>query len=292
MSTSEDNDSVHTTCCNNCGLSFEFDEPVSAEDYHNGDHQQLCPACEAEEAEEEEPVRKVLYKGGTLALATYRVLGANDVCCGICHEKRAEHEAAQREEAPTAAMGGGGGGGGAEVPPGEPAEAMAIKASFVVPLCATHVAHLYHRTCLKGWLKRPDHSTCPMCQTMVVHEGTPTHSVPQSQVSSLEAPTPPAPPAQPPLLAVEVAILDACMADMFAVWLHPPPADLVLANWDHAERGYGFTVETAATNGNCGSHCVSITPFTQATFIAIRNQIQERHGDWGDEIDGTYIWNA
>ena len=173
------------------------------------------------------------------------------------------------------------------------AEEAVVKALFVVPLCETHVAHLYHRTCLKNWLKHPDHSTCPLCQTTVVHEGTPTPSVPQSQVSSLEAPTPPAPPAPPPLLAVEVAILNACMADGFAVWLYPPPADLVLADWDNAERGYGFTVETAATDGGyCGTHCVLIRPFTQAMFIAIRNQIQERFGSVDTDDDGCYIWNA
>ena len=294
-------------------MSFEFDEPVSAEDYQNGDHDLTCPACLAE-AEEAEPVRKVLYKGGAVTLAAFRALDANDACCGICHDKRAEHETSQREEALAAAAGGGGGGGGggAEAPPGEPAvcvcgadfiktakvrkcppcaEEAVVKALFVVPLCETHVAHLYHRTCLKGWLKRPDHSTCPLCQTTVVHEGTPTPSVPQSQVSSLEAPTPPAPAPPPPLRAVEMAILDACMADGFAVWLNPPLYPQ-LGDWDFAECGYGFLVETAATNGTCGTHCVLIRPFTPAMFIAIRNQIQERHGDWVEEIDGALVWNA
>ena len=242
--------------------------------------------------------RKVLYKGGAVALAAFRALDANDACCGICHDKRAEHEAEQREEAPPVAVGGGGGGGAPAMPvPVEPTccsggdvrgmcfftvdrdhlteadlakvltcprtpdavswwldnedydihmramagnfsdldtllggrlpselkeaikrtyvedmdeepavcecgadftktarvrkcppctEALAIKALFVVPLCETHVAHLYHRKCLKEWLKRSDNNKCPMCQAEVVREGTPTHSVPPSQVSSLE----------------------------------------------------------------------------------------------------------
>jgi hypothetical protein len=145
-----------------------------------------------DEEDEEEPVRKVRYMGGAVAHAAYLALGADEQCCGICHEKRAEHEEARRKEArreevpSAAAMGGGGGGGGAmpEAPPSE--EAAVIKALFVVPLCETHVPHIYHRACLKNWLKRPDHNKCPVCLAAVVREGTPTHSVPSSQVSSLE----------------------------------------------------------------------------------------------------------
>jgi hypothetical protein len=164
-----------------------------------------------DEEDEEEPVRKALYKGGAVAHAAYLAKGAGEVCCLICQVTREEHEAKEREKAPpvAVAMGGGGGGGAVpEAPPGEPAvcecgadftktararkcppctEALAVKALFVVPLCETHVPHLYHRKCLKDWLKRPDHNKCPVCQTEVVREGTPTHSVPPSQVSSLEA---------------------------------------------------------------------------------------------------------
>jgi len=49
----DDNKSVHSTCCVECGESFKFDAPVSAEDYHNGKHDQHCPSCQ-EESEEEE----------------------------------------------------------------------------------------------------------------------------------------------------------------------------------------------------------------------------------------------
>ena len=115
-----------------------------------------------DDEDEEEPVRKALYKGGAVALAAYRALDANNACCGICQVTREEHEAEEREEAPPVAVAmGGGGGGGAEAPPGEPAvcmcgadfiktararkcppctEAVAVKALFVVPLCETHVA--------------------------------------------------------------------------------------------------------------------------------------------------------
>ena len=205
--------------------------------------------------------RKVLYKGGAVALTAYLALSADEACCGICQDTRAEHEEALREEPPAAAaMGGGGGGGGgggvvAVVPPSE--DVAVIKALFVVPLCETHVSHLYHRTCLKKWLKRPDHNTCPMCQEVVVVAGAPPDPLPASQVSSLEAPTPPAPLPPPPLRAVEMAILDACIADGFVVWLNPPPAGLVLADWENAERGYGFLVETAATNLRDALRCNS-----------------------------------
>ena len=244
--------------------------------------------------------RKVLYKGSAVAMTAYLELGADDACCGICQETRAEHEEALREEPPVAAAlngggGGGGGGGGAapEVPPNE--EAAVIKALFVVPLCPADVPHLYHRKCLKDWLKRPDHNVCPMCIQPVVREGTPTHSAPPSQVSSLEAPpTPPAPPA--PLREVEIAILDACAEDGFALWLYPPPADLVLADWeDPHQRGFAFTVETAATDGGCkcGRHCVLIQALTQAMFDAIKNQLLQNYGDaTDDDVDGgKLVWN-
>lgn len=42
-----DNESVHSTCCMDCDESFEFDEPVSAEDYHDGNHEMRCPTCRA-----------------------------------------------------------------------------------------------------------------------------------------------------------------------------------------------------------------------------------------------------
>ena len=55
----EDDDcsSVHSTCCAECGESFKFDVPVPAADYHNNDHDQVCPPCMAktEEPEAKEP---------------------------------------------------------------------------------------------------------------------------------------------------------------------------------------------------------------------------------------------
>ena len=47
--------SVHSTCCVECGESFKFDVPVPAADYHNNDHDQVCPSCVAkkEKAEDE-----------------------------------------------------------------------------------------------------------------------------------------------------------------------------------------------------------------------------------------------
>ena len=41
----DDNESVHSTCCMDCDESFKFDEPVSAEDYHDGNHEMRCPKC-------------------------------------------------------------------------------------------------------------------------------------------------------------------------------------------------------------------------------------------------------
>ena len=40
-----DNESVHSTCCVDCEESFQFDEPVSAEDYSEGLHEMRCPKC-------------------------------------------------------------------------------------------------------------------------------------------------------------------------------------------------------------------------------------------------------
>ena len=45
----DDSKSVHSTCCVECGESFKFDEPVSAEDYENGKHDQHCPSCKEED---------------------------------------------------------------------------------------------------------------------------------------------------------------------------------------------------------------------------------------------------
>jgi Fe2+ or Zn2+ uptake regulation protein len=42
-----DNESVHSTCCMDCEESFEFDEPVSAEDYADGNHEMRCTKCRA-----------------------------------------------------------------------------------------------------------------------------------------------------------------------------------------------------------------------------------------------------
>ncbi len=128
----------------------------------------------SDDEDDEEHVRRARYKGGAVALAAYRDLEAMGACCLICHVSRAEHEEEQRVER--------------VCPPCS--EEIAIKALFVVPLCATPVTHLYHRKCLKNWLKHPDHNTCPICATEIVEEDTPLpsqNSVPQSQVSTLEA---------------------------------------------------------------------------------------------------------
>jgi len=50
----DDTKSVHSTCCVECGESFKFDVPVSAEDYHNGKHDQHCPSCQEESEDEED----------------------------------------------------------------------------------------------------------------------------------------------------------------------------------------------------------------------------------------------
>ena len=41
----DDDESVHSTCCVDCEESFQFDEPVSAEDYSEGLHEMRCPKC-------------------------------------------------------------------------------------------------------------------------------------------------------------------------------------------------------------------------------------------------------
>jgi hypothetical protein len=43
----DDNESVHSTCCMDCDESFQFDEPVSAEDYADGNHEMRCTKCRA-----------------------------------------------------------------------------------------------------------------------------------------------------------------------------------------------------------------------------------------------------
>jgi hypothetical protein len=63
---------------------------------------------------------------------------------------------------------------------------LAIKTTFVVPRCGAAVPHLYHRTCLKTWLKKPDHNKCPSCRGDIAGEVTPTPK-PESQVSSLDS---------------------------------------------------------------------------------------------------------
>jgi hypothetical protein len=45
LTTNEDNESVHTTCCMDCDESFEFEEPVPAVYYHQGRHEMRCPKC-------------------------------------------------------------------------------------------------------------------------------------------------------------------------------------------------------------------------------------------------------
>jgi hypothetical protein len=41
----DDNGSVHSTCCVDCGKGFTFDEPVSAKDYYDNNHEQKCSEC-------------------------------------------------------------------------------------------------------------------------------------------------------------------------------------------------------------------------------------------------------
>ncbi len=40
-----DQGSVHSTCCMDCGKGFTFDEPVSAKDYYDNNHEQKCSEC-------------------------------------------------------------------------------------------------------------------------------------------------------------------------------------------------------------------------------------------------------
>ena len=45
--------SVHSTCCVECGESFQFDVPVPLAVYHSNDHDQVCPSCVAKEEKDE-----------------------------------------------------------------------------------------------------------------------------------------------------------------------------------------------------------------------------------------------
>jgi hypothetical protein len=78
----DDNKSVHSTCCVECGESFKFDAPVSAEDYHNGKHDQHCPSCEEEQEEEEE---KPMDGDGFVICTNCGVGGGK--CRGDCEEE-------------------------------------------------------------------------------------------------------------------------------------------------------------------------------------------------------------
>ena len=109
-------------------------------------------------------MRKVYYKGREAALRAFDTLAPSDKCCAICYQEKAEFLALNAEPMPTS-----------------------VKALFVVPKCPSDVPHLFHRTCLKDWLKTEANNKCPLCVARVVRDDTPTHSAPASQVSSLEA---------------------------------------------------------------------------------------------------------
>ena len=104
----------------------------------------------------------------------------------------------------------------------------------------------------------------------------------------------------PALSAVEMTILNACMAAGFVVFLSPPPADLVLDDYGEADREYRLTIETAAApealSGSTAANasCVSITAFTHEKLVLILNQIQEHVAPFDDydNEDGTYMWNS
>ncbi len=55
---------------------------------------------------------------------------------------------------------------------------------FVVPRCESEVPHLFHRACLKSWLKKPGNFTCPICRSTVAGDSSPTVK-PESQESKL-----------------------------------------------------------------------------------------------------------
>jgi hypothetical protein len=122
--------------------------------------------------EEEEPQpRQVKYMGREAAHQAYLAVEAAELACLICHTTKSEIEERL---------------GAAPTPEEAAKKELIIKTTFVVPRCGAAVPHLYHRTCLKSWLKKPDHNKCPTCQASIAGEVTPTPK-PESQVSSLDS---------------------------------------------------------------------------------------------------------
>jgi hypothetical protein len=106
--------------------------------------------------------RVVRYLGREAAYQAYIGKPLDDAVCLICLTVKAEME--QKLSVDT--------------------KEDVIKKVFVVPRCGTDIPHLYHRTCLKTWLKQPDNNKCPTCMNDIAGEacGTPQ---PDSQISSL-----------------------------------------------------------------------------------------------------------
>jgi len=96
----EDDDcsSVHSTCCAECGESFKFDVPVSAADYHNNDHDQVCPPCMAKTEEpeakepEEKPEDEEEEEEEEWCEEHEQVMWKNGLKCGGCLEGEEEEE--------------------------------------------------------------------------------------------------------------------------------------------------------------------------------------------------------
>ena len=120
--------------------------------------------------ENEEP-RKVKYMGREAAHQAYLAVAAAELACLICHTTKGEIEEHL---------------GAAPTPEEAAKKELIIKTTFVVPRCGAAVPHLYHRSCLKTWLKKPENNKCPTCQADIAGEATPTPK-PESQVSSLDS---------------------------------------------------------------------------------------------------------
>ena len=144
----------HPIMCRGCGYWDEEKEVW------------LCPDCKPGA-----PARVAHYMGREAAHQAYLAVPHAEVACLICLATKGEIEERL---------------GAAPTPEQAAIKELAIKTTFVVPRCGAAVPHLYHRTCLKTWLKKPDHNKCPSCRGDIAGEVTPTPK-PESQVSSLDS---------------------------------------------------------------------------------------------------------
>jgi len=95
----DDSSSVHSTCCAECGESFKFDVSVPAADYHNNEHDQVCPPCmakaeepEAKEPAKEEPEDEEEGEEEEWCEEHEQVMWKNGLKCGGCLEGGEEKE--------------------------------------------------------------------------------------------------------------------------------------------------------------------------------------------------------